>query len=75
VLDTAESLCHPEYAITFAMVLIVGQLVLYVQGNEQATRHCDGQSGDIDQTVQFPFQQVAPGDLKKVMDHGSCVSV
>jgi hypothetical protein len=32
--------------------------------------HPDGQSGDIDKTVKFPFEQVAPGDLEKVTEDG-----
>ena len=69
VLDTAESLQNPEYAIAFGMVLIIGQLVFYVQADEKATSHPDGQSGDIDKAIKFSFPQVTPRDLKKVMDH------
>jgi hypothetical protein len=43
---------------------------MQVQSNEHTTRHSYCQTGNIYQTVKFTFQQISPGDLKIVTEHG-----
>jgi hypothetical protein len=72
-LDAAESLGHPVDPIALDVIPIVGQLVLYVEGDQHAAGHSDSQAGDIDEAVQFPLFQVAPGDLEKMTEHVWCL--
>lgn len=47
--------------------------MLYIEHDEQAAGHAYGKAGDIDDTVNFPAEQVPEGDLKKVFKHNAQV--
>jgi len=43
--------------------------MLYINGDNDTTKHPNSEPGDIDKTIKLSFQKLAPGSCKKVLEH------
>jgi hypothetical protein len=49
---------------------VVTELIANVKENKNATRHADGESGDVDERIAFVAQQISNSDDEIVFEHG-----
>jgi hypothetical protein len=52
------------------MKFIEARLKGYILKDDQAARHPDGQTNDVDRSKTFAVKEISPSDLQIILEHG-----
>jgi len=55
------------------VVLVIAQLILYIQREQQTARYAQRKAGNVDQGVDFAAKQIPEGDFQVTLKHDCLV--